>query len=82
MAIAERVEHPMIREAMAYYDMRDELERTHLGNWVVISGGKVAGAHHSYPEALDGAKQLGLTILECCIKQVGAAEPDTLNFER
>lgn len=72
MATAERLEHPTIDQLTAYYRMREQLERDHLGRWVIVHDSKlVGGVYDSYDDAAEAARQLGLDVLACLIRRVG-----------
>jgi hypothetical protein len=57
---------------MAYERMQNELEREHDGRWVIIHGSdRVGDDYESYQDAAAAARELGLDILACFIRQVG-----------
>lgn len=73
MATAERLEHPMIDQLMGYHRMREELERDHLGRWVIVHDSKLVGeGYDSYDNAVEAARQMGLDDLTCLIRRVGS----------
>ena len=73
MATAARLEHPMIDQLIAYHQMRGDLERDYLGQWVVIYDSKLVGdGYETYDDAVEAARQLRLNDLECLIRRVGS----------
>ena len=72
MASSELFEHPLADEILAYHRMQRDLERAHFGRWVIIHNSKKAGeSYNSYHEAEAAARDMGLDILACFIRQVG-----------
>ena len=72
MATSELFEHPLANEILAYQRMQDDLEREFHGRWVIIHDSqKTAGDYGSYSEAEAAARELGLDVLACFIRQVG-----------
>ena len=72
MATSELFEHPLANEILAYQQMQDELEREFYGRWVIIHDSeKTAGDYGSYSDAETAAREMGLDVLACFIRQVG-----------
>ena len=72
MSPSELFEHPLAEELMAYHRMQDDLEREFFGRWVIIHDSKKTGKDYdSYRDAEAAAKELGLDVLACFIRQVG-----------
>ncbi len=72
MAASEIFEHPLAEEILAYQGMQDQLERDHPGRWVIIHDSQKRGLDYgSYSEAEAAARELGLDVLVCFIRQVG-----------
>ncbi len=72
MGTAARLTHPTIDQLLAYHQMRGDLERDHIGQWVVIYGSKLVGdGYESYDDAVEAARRRGLDDLECLIRRVG-----------
>ena len=82
MAVAERIDHPLIDQAMAYHEMREELESQFLERWVVIHDSQCIGDYESYQEAETAASEMGLSILDCFIRQVGIEPAVILSYGR
>ena len=73
MATAAKLKHPMIDQLIAYHRMRGDLERDHMGQWIVIYDSKLVGdGHESYDDAVEAARQIGLDDLDCLIRRVGS----------
>ena len=71
MAPSELFEHPLADEIMAYQRMQSVLEREHYGRWVIIQNSdRVGEDYESYEEAAAAAKEFGLDVLTCFIRQV------------
>ena len=72
MAPSELFEHPLADEIMAYQRMQSVLEREHYGRWVIIQNSMKTGDDYgSFREAEAAARELGLDVLACFIRQVG-----------
>lgn len=72
MAVSEIFEHPLAEEILAYQQMQGQLERDHPGRWVIIHDSRKRGEDYgSYSEAKAAARELGLDVLACFIRQVG-----------
>ena len=82
MAVAEMMEHPMIDQAMAYHEMRDELESQFFDRWVIIHNSQLIGDFGSYDEAKAAVEAKGLSLLDCYIRQVGVEPPIILSYGR
>ena len=82
MAVAERFEHPLIDQAMAYHEMRDALESEFFGRWVVICDSELQGDYETYQAAATAAQERGLDVLNCLIRQVGVEPPIILSYGR
>ena len=82
MAVAERIEHPMIDQAMAYHEMRDELESRFSDRWVVMHDSHLIGDYGSYNEAKIAIEAKGLPLLDYYIRQVGVEPPIILSYGR
>ena len=82
MAVAERIEHPTIDQAMAYHEKRDELENQFPDRWVVIYDSRLIGDYGSYNEAKIAIEEKGLPFLDCYIRQVGVEPPIILSYGR
>ena len=81
MSTPELFEHPLAEELLAYQRMQDDLEREHYGRWVIIHGSDRVGEDYaSYEEAVDGARELGLDVLACFIRQVGVETAIFLSY--
>ena len=81
MTPSELFEHPLADEILAYQRMQDDLEREHYGRWVIIHGSdRVGDDYASYEEAVDGARELGLDVLACFIRQVGVETAIFLSY--
>ncbi len=73
MATAAKLKHPMIDQLIAYHRMRGDLERDHMGQWIVIYDSKLVGdGYESYDDAVEAARQIGLDDLDCLIRRVGS----------
>ena len=72
MATPELFEHPLEDQILAYQQLQRQLERDYLGRWVIIHGSNRIGADYaSYEEAAGAARELGLDVLACLIRQIG-----------
>ena len=81
MSAPELFEHPLADEMMAYERMQNELEREHDGRWVIIHGSdRVGEDYESYQDAAAAARELGLDILACFIRQVGVETAIFLSY--
>ena len=62
----------VLRHEIKRYDaMRNELERDHMGKWVLLHGEELAGAFETFEEAaIEAARQFGRG--PYLIRQVGA----------
>ena len=80
MATEETLHHPMMDQVMAYHRMKEELERDYFGQWVVIHDSKFVGGYDSYDDAEDAARQKGLDVLACFMRQVGSRPPIILSY--
>ena len=50
METAEWLEHPLLDAMMTYHRLKEELQRKHLGQWVIIHGSEhVGGGYDSSP---------------------------------
>ena len=64
---------PLFQEALAYREMQEKLEQDYHGRWVVIHGEEKVGVDYdSYEDAAEAARGMGLDVLSCLIRQVGA----------
>ena len=72
MAHMGTIEHPLLDQMHAYYEMEEELERKHFGRWVVIDGGRMVGDYATFHEADADAQAKGLNSANYYIGQVGA----------
>ena len=82
MATPEIFQHPLIDQMLAYQDLRDELERDNFGKWVIIHDSELAGICESYEKATAIAREQGLNVLDCLIRQVGVEVPVILSYGR
>ena len=82
MAVVEKFEHPMIDQAMAYHEMRDDLESQLLDRWVIIHESHLIGDFGSFDEAKAAVEAKGLSPLDCYIRQVGVEPPIILSYGR
>ncbi len=81
MSTPELFEHPLADELLAYQRMQDKLEREHYGRWVIINGSdKVGEDYESYQDATVAAKEFGLDVLSCFIRQVGVETAIFLSY--
>ena len=80
MAVAERIEHPLIDELMAYHAVEAELEMQYSGQWIIMHKAEVKGAYDTYEDAVKGADDLGVSILDCLIRQVGVEPAIFLSY--
>ena len=48
---------PLDEQITVYESMRDDLEREHMGEWVVVHGGVVAGYFETHWDAAEAAVQ-------------------------
>ena len=81
MASSELFEHPLSDEIMAYQRMQDYLEQEHFGRWVIIHDSKKPGEDYaSFHEAEAAARELGLDVLSCFIRQVGVESAIFLSY--
>ena len=81
MATPELFEHPLADEIMAYEQMQNDLERDFHGRWVILHGSKKIGEDYgSYREAEAAARDLGLDVLACFIRQVGVDSAIFLSY--
>ena len=81
MTPSELFEHPLADEVLAYQGMQDDLEREHYGRWVIIHGSDMVGEdYESYQEAAAAARELGLDVLACFIRQVGVETAILLSY--
>ena len=72
MAPSELFEHPLGKEVIAYQGMQAALESEFFGRWVIIQNSlKKGGDYASYHEAETAARDMGLNVLACFIRQVG-----------
>jgi hypothetical protein len=75
MADAARFEHPLLDQVRAYALMQEELERKHLGRWVIIFEGQLQGDYKTYHEASEAATAMDLNKAECLFRNVGSEAP-------
>ena len=81
MSTPELFEHPLADELLAYQRMQDHLEREHYGRWVIIHGSdRVGEDYDSYQDAAAAAKEFGLDVLSCFIRQVGVETAIFLSY--
>ena len=81
MASSELFEHPLADEIMAYQRMQDDLEQEHYGRWVIIHDSKKTGDDYgSFREAEAAARELGLDVLTCFMRQVGVESAIFLSY--
>ena len=81
MASSELFEHPLADEIMAYHRMQGDLERAYFGRWVIIHDSqKTGGDYDSYTDAKTAARELGLDVLACFIRQVGVDSAIFLSY--
>ena len=81
MATSELFKHPLADEIMAYQRMQADLEREFYGRWVIIHDSKRNGEDYdSYHEAEAAARELGLNVLACFIRQVGVDSAIFLSY--
>ena len=71
MALMANTEHPLLEQMSAYMNLQEELERTHLGQWVVVANGELMGIFDSYDEAETAAEEQGIDVLHRLICEVG-----------
>ena len=62
---------PVMKSAMAYYEIKDELMQTHKGRWVAFYDSEFMGDYDSYDDARDAMEQQGFNWLDCFITCVG-----------
>ena len=70
-----KFEHPLLDQVRAYDLMQEELERKHLGRWVIISEGQFRGDFKTYREASEAATAMDLNKAECLFRNVGSEAP-------
>ena len=67
----EWLKHPKLDAMMAYHQLNEELQRKHMGQWVIIHGQEqVGGGYDSSSSAYDAARQMGLDPFACLILRV------------
>ena len=80
MVAIERMQHPMIDQAMVYHEMREELEGRIRGRWIAICGSELMGDYDTYREAAETVQEKGFDPLNCFIRQVGVQPPVILSY--
>ena len=81
MATSDLFRHPLADQILAYQRMQKQLERDHDGRWVIIHGSDRVGLdYESYGEAEAAARELGLDVLACFIRQVGVETAIFLSY--
>ena len=71
MEVLNLYDFPRFVNIFAYDEMREELEREHWGEWVVIDNSALFGVYQTYEEADEAAVAGGLDFFEYFITQVG-----------
>ena len=71
MEVLNLYDYPRFVNAIAYQEMKEELEREHWGQWVVIANSELLGAYESFDEAKQATENVGLEYSHCCIRPVG-----------
>ncbi|MXZ89930.1 MAG: hypothetical protein F4W95_00525 [Chloroflexi bacterium] len=80
MAVADRIEHPLLDQISAYEEQREELEMQYHGKWVVMHDGEVKGDYDTYDEAVAGLEEMGFSFFDCLVRQVGVEPAIILSF--
>lgn len=78
--VAEMVQYPLETELIAYQDLKEELERDHYGEWVVIKDSEIVGFAESYEDADKLTSSQGLNILDCLVQRVGVRGAIVLSY--
>ncbi len=68
---SEWLKHPKLDAMMTYHHLKEELQRKHLGQWVIIHDQEqVGGGYDSSSSAYDTARAMGLDPYACLILRV------------
>ena len=74
----EILDPPSLR---AYAEMKDELRRKYLGQWIIINGSQLAGGgYDSAPSAYAAAREMGIDPLhrDCLVIRIVGADTSFL----
>lgn len=77
-----KLEHPMIDQMRVYEELREELEDSHFGKWVVIDDGRLVGVYETFQDARADAKENGLHPLNYLVRRVGVEPPIIVSYGR